>query len=111
MALDPKLKGNTRTLGHIKSLKARNRSKETEQGYYSLVQPRGEDRTVGVFQKDVVTVTQPSLPWGMGSHEEVDWVYLLAPGLTAGGAPLSGQGRAHSLRFKDDIKRVALDSL
>lgn len=43
MALDPKLKGNTRTLYHIKSVKAKNRSKEIEQGYDSPVQIRGKN--------------------------------------------------------------------
>lgn len=59
---------------------------------------------MGVFQKDVVTVTHPSLLWGMGSHEEVDWVNLPALGLSAGGAPISGQGWAHSFRLKDNVK-------
>lgn len=63
---------------------------------------------MGLFQKDAVTVTHPSLPQGMGFREEVDWVYLPALGLSPGGAPISGQGWAHSLVRAGKASRATL---
>lgn len=48
---------------------------------------------MGVFQKDVASLTHPSLPWGVCSREAVGCEgWASTRGLPPGGAPIRRQG-------------------